>query len=65
MQLTNVDKKPCRNRDSDCKIVANFTFLPPFPLFCWFKKSSCPLLVKEGALISGNWLRSLPGMWLG
>ena len=36
------------------------TFLRPFSLFRWFKKSSCQLLAKECALSTGNCLGGLP-----
>ena len=35
------------------------TFLRPFSLFCWFKKSSCQLLAKECALSTGKLPRRL------
>ena len=35
------------------------TFLRPFSLFCWFKKSSCQLLAKECALNTGKLPRRL------
>ena len=35
------------------------TFLRPFSLFHWFKKSSCQLLAKECALSTGKLLRRL------
>ena len=34
-------------------------FLQPFSLLSWFKKSSCQLLVKESALITGKLPRRL------
>ena len=37
------------------------TFLRPFSLFCWFKKSSCQLLTKECALRLVNCLGGMLG----
>ena len=41
------------------------TFLRPFSLFRWFKKSSCQLLAKECALSTGKLPRRLAQEWCG
>ena len=42
-----------------CGDLVMKTFLWPFSLFRWFKKSSCQLLVKECALSTGKLPRRL------